>query len=157
MFKRDDSDPSNDVTPTSESSQPSTGKRAHIGRSMVVTGTLAGNENLTIDGQVEGTIKLPEHSLTVGLTGKVKAEIRAKTVIVLGQVTGNITATEKIELHEKSQVEGDIATPRVVIAQGAHFRGRIDTQGAEKPVAPGPAARSEPAGPAATRRATARV
>ena len=158
MFQRHESD-RRASSPTGEPSPTTTAERAHIGRSMVFTGELTGSEHLTIDGRVEGTVILREHAITVGLTGKVKAEISAKAVIVLGQVTGNITATEKVEMHEKSRVEGDIATPRVVIAPGAHFRGRIDTQASLKTMTPRPATRGEPARsrPAATTRATAQV
>ena len=126
---------------------------------MVFKGELTGGENLNIAGHVEGKIILRQHALTVGLTGKVTGEISAKAVIVLGQVTGNITATEKIEMREKSSVEGDIVAPRVAITEGARFRGSVDMQGSEKPVTQGPAKASEPAGsrPAATTGATAKV
>ena len=93
---------------------------------MVFKGELTVSENLNIAGHVEGKIILRQHTLTVGPTGKVKGEISAKAVIVLGQVTGNITAAEKIDLREKSSVEGNIAAPRVVIAKGVYFRGSID-------------------------------
>ena len=135
------------------------GGLANVGRSIVFKGELTGNENLNVDGQVEGKIILRQHTLTVGPTGKVKAEICAKVVIVLGQVTGNITATEKIELREKSSVEGDITAPLIAMAGGAHFRGSIDMRGSEKPVTPEPAEAREPAGSrrSATTGATAKV
>ena len=111
---------------------------ATIGPSVIIKGELTGSENLTVDGQVEGTIHLREHALTVGPRGTVTAAITADSVTVCGQVTGNITATQKIEIRENGSVEGDIAAPRVAIADGAHFRGRIDMQGATRPVQTAP-------------------
>ena len=126
MLKRRESEQPSVVTQASEPPQQTTGGRANVGQSMVFKGELTVSENLNISGHVEGKIILHQHALTVGPTGKVKGEISAKAVIVLGQVTGNITAAEKIDMREKSSVEGDIAAPRVVIAEGVHFRGSID-------------------------------
>jgi cytoskeletal protein CcmA (bactofilin family) len=66
--------------------------------------------------------------LTIGPNGKIKAQVFAKAVIVLGEVTGNVTATEKVDIRDNGSVDGDIAAPRVAIAEGAHFRGSIDMQ-----------------------------
>ena len=98
----------------------------NIGKSVVIKGELNGSEDLTIEGQVEGKIELKDHILTVGATGQVHAHIIAKSIIVLGQVTGNVTANEKVDIREKGSVDGDIVAPRVAIADGADFRGRID-------------------------------
>jgi cytoskeletal protein CcmA (bactofilin family) len=103
-------------------------ERAHIGRSVVIKGELDGSEDLVIDGHVEGKIELREHTLTIGSNGRIKAQIFAKAVIVLGELTGNISAAEKVEIRENGAVDGDIVSPRVAIAEGAHFRGSIDMQ-----------------------------
>ena len=100
----------------------------NIGKSVVIKGELNGSEDLTIEGRVEGKIELREHALTIGPNGKIKAQVFAKSVIVLGEVTGNITATDKVNIRENGSVDGDIIAPRVAIAEGAHFRGSIDMQ-----------------------------
>ena len=106
---------------------------ASIGKSIVIKGELSGAEDLTIEGQVEGKIEFRDHVLTVGTSGRIKAEIVAKSIVVLGQVTGNLTATEKVDIREKGSVEGDVTAPRVAIADGSHFRGTIDMQRKEQP------------------------
>ncbi len=100
----------------------------NIGKSVVIKGELNGSEDLTVEGHVEGKIELRQHALTIGPNGKIKAQVFAKSVIVLGAVTGNITATESVSLRDSGSVDGDIAAPRVAIAEGAHFRGSIDMQ-----------------------------
>ena len=100
----------------------------NIGKSVVIKGELNGSEDLTIEGHVEGTIQLREHVLTIGPNGKIKAQVFAKSVIVLGEVTGNVTASEKVDIRDKGSVDGDIVSPRVAIAEGAHFRGSVDMQ-----------------------------
>lgn len=130
-------------------------ERAHIGRSVVIKGELDGSEDLVIDGHVEGKIELREHTLTIGANGRIKAQVFAKAVIVLGELTGNINAAEKVEIRENGAVDGDIVAPRVAIAEGAHFRGSIDMQRgnkveqkAEAKPAAQPAPTSAPAAPA---------
>ena len=107
----------------------------NIGKSVVIKGELTGSEDLTIEGHVEGKIELRQNILTIGPNGRIKAQVFAKSVIILGEVTGNVTATEKVDLRDNGAVDGDIAAPRVAIAEGAHFRGSIDMQraGAAKP------------------------
>jgi cytoskeletal protein CcmA (bactofilin family) len=107
----------------------------NIGKSVVIKGELSGSEDLTIEGQVEGRIDLKDHLLTIGPNGKIKAEVFAKAVVVLGEVMGNVTASEKVDIRDNGSVDGDIASPRVAIAEGAHFRGSVDMQrqGAAKP------------------------
>lgn len=107
----------------------------NIGKSVVIKGELNGSEDLTIEGHVEGKIELREHVLTIGPNGKIKAEVFAKSVVVLGEVIGNVTASEKVDIRENGSVEGDIIGPRVAIAEGAHFRGSVDMQRSGKPVA----------------------
>jgi len=100
----------------------------NIGKSVVIKGELNGSEDLTIEGHVEGTIQLKEHVLTIGPNGKIKAQVFAKSVIVLGEVTGNVTASDKVDIRDNGSVDGDIISPRVAIAEGAHFRGSVDMQ-----------------------------
>ena len=99
-----------------------------IGKSIVVKGELSGSEDLTVEGQVEGKIALKQHVLTVGVHGRIRAQVFAKSVVVLGEVIGNIEATEKVTIRNEGTVEGDIKAPRVAIAEGAKFRGGIDMQ-----------------------------
>ena len=100
----------------------------NIGKSVVIKGELSGSEDLTIEGHVEGRIDLKDNVLTIGPNGKIKAEVFAKAVIVLGEVNGNVTASEKVDIRDNGSVDGDIASPRVAIAEGAHFRGSVDMQ-----------------------------
>ena len=100
----------------------------NIGKSVVIKGELNGSEDLTVEGNVEGKIELREHVLTIGPHGKIKAEVFAKVVIVLGEVVGNINAAEKVDIRDNGSVDGDIVSPRVAIAEGAHFRGSVDMQ-----------------------------
>lgn len=100
----------------------------NIGKSVVIKGELNGSEDLTIEGHVEGTIQLRDHVLTIGPNGRIKAQVFAKAVIVLGEVNGNVTATDKVDIRDNGSVDGDIVSPRVAIAEGAHFRGSVDMQ-----------------------------
>ena len=97
-----------------------------IGESIVFKGELSAAEDLLIDGQVEGRINLNRNVLTVGEHGKVKATVVAKTVVVAGNVRGDIIAAEKVGIRDTCSMEGNICAPRVVIAPGAYFRGGID-------------------------------
>jgi cytoskeletal protein CcmA (bactofilin family) len=128
----------------------------NIGKSVVIKGELSGSEDLTIEGQVEGKIELRQSLLTIGPNARIKAQVFAKTVVVEGHVQGNITAGERIEIRDKGTVEGNLASPRVAIADGAHFRGSIDMQNsskaAESPSEPKPAAVAAGAAPAAVAR-----
>jgi len=99
-----------------------------VGKSVVIKGELSGDEDLTIEGRVEGTIELRNHVLTIGLNGHVDAQVVAKSIVVLGRVTGNLTATEKVDIREQGSVEGNIMAPRVAIVDGAEFRGSVDMQ-----------------------------
>jgi cytoskeletal protein CcmA (bactofilin family) len=101
-------------------------KIVNIGQSIHIKGELTGNEDLTIEGKVDGKVFLKDHNLTVGANGKIVAEVQAKTVMVLGEVTGNITADDKVEVAATGTMRGDIQAPRVVLADGAKFKGAID-------------------------------
>ncbi len=100
-----------------------------IGQFVVVKGELSAEEDLTVDGQVDGRIQLKRSVLTIGPNGRIKGELRAEKVIVMGKVDGNITATEKIILRGTSVVEGDLVAPSVGIAEGAKLQGRVEVQG----------------------------
>jgi len=101
---------------------------AHIGKSVVVRGELSGSENLFVDGEVEGGIELRDHHLTIGPHGRVRANVNAREVIVHGELQGNVNGTERVELKKSAQLTGDIVTQRIVIEDGAVFKGTIDTQ-----------------------------
>jgi cytoskeletal protein CcmA (bactofilin family) len=101
-------------------------KLVNIGQSVQIKGELAGNEDLTIEGKVEGKVFLKDHNLTIGGNGRIAAEIHAKTVMVIGEVVGNITADDKVEIAATGSMRGDIVAPRVVLADGARFKGSID-------------------------------
>src|SRR5258708_21682078 len=169
MWKRDDAvrpsnsrkrvaagEPSAPVSTGIPSSRPEESKLmerdiVNIGKSVVIKGELNGSEDLTIEGHVEGTIQLRDHVLTIGPNGRIKAQVFAKAVIVLGEVTGNVTASDKVDIRDNGSVDGDIISPRVAIAEGAHFRGSVDMQ--RKPGQGTPkadikaAAPQQPAGP----------
>jgi cytoskeletal protein CcmA (bactofilin family) len=95
---------------------------------VVIKGELNGSEDLTIEGQVEGKIELRQNVLTIGPNARIKAQVFAKSVVILGEITGNVSATDKVDIRDNGSVDGDIAAPRVAIAEGAHFRGSIDMQ-----------------------------
>jgi cytoskeletal protein CcmA (bactofilin family) len=116
------------VTPRSDEPRPPLRDVVNIGKSVVIKGELNGSEDLTVEGYVEGRVELRDHVLTVGPNGRIKAEVFAKAVVVLGEVTGNVSATEKVDIRDKGSVDGDIISPRVAIAEGAHFRGSVDMQ-----------------------------
>jgi cytoskeletal protein CcmA (bactofilin family) len=147
MWKRDEAvKPTSSQPPTAAPapviSQPATAQTAapqpeirrierdmvNIGKSVVIKGELNGSEDLTVEGHVEGRIELKDHVLTIGPNGKIKAQVFAKAVIVLGEVNGNVTASEKVDIRDGGSVDGDIIAPRVAIAEGAHFRGSVDMQ-----------------------------
>ena len=101
-------------------------KSATLGHSVVVKGELTGEEDLTIEGRVDGTIKSRQHAVVIGQQATVKAQIFAQDVVVLGKVVGDITASTKIEISAQGSVEGNLVAPAVAIAEGATFRGSID-------------------------------
>ncbi len=102
------------------------GQSAMIGQSIHIKGELTGNEDLTIEGTVEGKIDLKEHHLTIGKGGRIKADLHAKSITIVGEVVGNVTAEEKVELQSTGRLQGDIISPRLAIADGAHFKGSVE-------------------------------
>jgi len=96
-----------------------------IGESILINGSLNGDEDLTVRGRVEGTVTLTK-TLVVEPTGVVKAEVQVKNCVIAGAVVGNVTASESVEITKEGRMVGDISAPRVIIVDGASFRGRID-------------------------------
>ena len=115
-----------DNMPKFPSATPSSQNSTLLGRSAVVRGEISATEDLLIEGQFDGTISLQENILTVGTKGQVKAEIRARQVVVHGTVHGNVTAREKIEIRKTGQVLGDLVAAGVAIEDGAYFKGSIE-------------------------------
>ena len=100
---------------------------AVLGKSMVIKGEIHSEEDLTIDGQVQGSIDVPEHRLTIGATGKVEVDtVRAREVVVVGSLKGSIDATDKVLIRKDAQLVGDVQTAGIVIEDGAFFKGGID-------------------------------
>lgn len=104
----------------------SAGGSATIGKAVVVKGQIVSREDLYIDGEVEGTVECNDHRLTVGPHGKVKAGMKAREIIVLGTIQGNVEAADKIDIRKDARLVGDIKTARIVIEDGAYFKGSID-------------------------------
>ncbi len=139
------------TTPT-KISEPGSGAAA-IGKSVVVKGQIYSREDLYVDGEVEGTIEVQEHRLTVGPNGKVQAAVKAREVVVRGTVHGNMEVGEKIDIRRDGKLVGDLKTSRIVIEDGAYFKGSVDIvrrevprPAAARPAAPPP---PKPARPAA--------
>jgi len=110
-------------------SAPLSADLAQIGKSVVIKGELSGSEDLYVDGQVEGSIALKNHSLNVGPNGSVKATVDAKAIVVQGKLEGNVQASDRVELRKSAVVTGDIATQRISIEEGAYLKGKVDIQG----------------------------
>jgi cytoskeletal protein CcmA (bactofilin family) len=98
---------------------------ANIGKSITISGDLTGEEDLVIEGKVEGKVTLPNSQLTIGANGSIKAEVQAKSVVVIGRVSGNVRGTERVEIQATGIVEGDVIAPRLVVAEGAVVNGSI--------------------------------
>ena len=98
---------------------------ANIGKSIAIKGDLTGNEDMVIEGKVEGKVELPNNQLTIGENGTVRAEISAKAVVVVGRVSGNVHGLESVEIQGTGIVEGDVSAPRLIVAEGAVLNGAI--------------------------------
>ena len=104
---------------------------AHIGKSVIIKGELSGSEDLFLDGEVEGNIDLHNHNLVIGPNGRVRANVYAKDVTIHGTVDGSVTGVNKVELKKSALLNGDILTQRIVIEDGAFFKGSIDIRKGE--------------------------
>lgn len=113
-------------TPKSTNLSVSGSQHTFLGRTVLAQGQISAGEDLLIEGHFEGNISLEDHCLTVGKEGQVKAEIHARQVVILGSVTGNIAAREKIEIRRTGHVVGDLVAGTVAIEEGAYFKGSID-------------------------------
>jgi cytoskeletal protein CcmA (bactofilin family) len=111
---------------TPKASDPYKADVGHIGKSVQIKGELTGSEDLYLDGEIEGNIDLRDHSLIIGPNGKIKAGISARDLVVHGRVEGNVTATGRVELRKSCTLIGDVSTQRIVIEDGAFFKGAID-------------------------------
>jgi cytoskeletal protein CcmA (bactofilin family) len=121
-------------TPESESRNTAT-----IGKAVKIVGQIFTKEDLYVDGDVEGTIESQENKVTIGPNGRVQASIRAREVIILGQVQGNVETSDKVDIRKDAKLVGDITTSRISIEDGALFKGSIDIKKSEpKVVAPVP-------------------
>jgi len=99
---------------------------ATIGKAVRIVGQIFTKEDLNVDGDVEGTIESAESKVTIGATGRVQASVKAREVVILGQVQGNVEATDKVDIRREAKLVGDITTARISIEDGALFKGSID-------------------------------
>ena len=145
----------NSVEPKKETSSVSTpaarldpdrGGSATIGKAVKINGQIHSKEDLFVDGDVEGTLEAPDHKLTIGPNGTVHATIKAREVVALGTIQGNVEAADKIEIRKEARLIGDIRTSRIIIEDGAYFKGSIDIVKQEvKAARPQPAPVAAPA------------
>jgi cytoskeletal protein CcmA (bactofilin family) len=106
---------------------------ATTGASLVLKGELTASEDLVIEGRVEGKISLPGHLLTIGSQANISADVAAKAVIIHGNIVGNVAASERFEIKTGGRMTGDLVSPKVVMAEGSEFRGRVDMSRAGEP------------------------
>jgi cytoskeletal protein CcmA (bactofilin family) len=113
---------------------------ATLGKNVTVKGQIFAREDLTIDGEVEGTVECHEHRLTIGPNARVQASLKAREIVIQGSIQGNVEAADKIDIKKEAKLVGDIKTSRIVIEDGAYFKGSIDISKA----APVPKGGSQP-------------
>jgi cytoskeletal protein CcmA (bactofilin family) len=106
---------------------------ADIGKSITIRGDVSGEEDLVFDGTIEGRVDLPGHHLTIGPNASIKAEAAAREVTINGRVVGNVTATDRAELHTSGRLEGNVTAPKLVIQEGAQLNGKVRTRSPQKP------------------------
>jgi cytoskeletal protein CcmA (bactofilin family) len=111
---------------------------ASIGKAVKIVGQIFSKEDLYVDGDVEGTVELMEHKLTIGPNGIIHAGVKAREVVALGAIQGNVEASDRIEIRKDAKLIGDIRTARIVIEDGAYFKGSIDIVKTEPKIAPAP-------------------
>jgi cytoskeletal protein CcmA (bactofilin family) len=134
IWKKSDADNPPSLTPMQPPPQPAVPRsqpppakeRALIGPSIEIKGSLSGDEDLFVEGRVEGKIELAQHSVTIGTSGRIKADIRGRTIVVMGEVEGNLDGSEQIILRQSSKVRGNLVAPRVSLEDGSDFKGNID-------------------------------
>ena len=118
--------PATEVPPETAATRSSHAELSRIGKSMMVKGELSGSEDLYLDGEMEGSIALQDHSLIIGPNGRVRADIVAGDVVIQSKVDGNVLGSERVELKKTAVLVGDIVTRRIVVEEGACFKGSID-------------------------------
>ncbi|MBV9269031.1 MAG: polymer-forming cytoskeletal protein [Acidobacteriaceae bacterium] len=124
---------------------------AALGKNVTVKGQIFSREDLTIDGEVEGTVECHDHRLTIGPNARVQAGLKAREIIIHGSIQGNVEATDKIDIKKEAKLVGDIKTSRIVIEDGAYFKGSIDiSKATAKASAPPPPISQPAAAPAPT-------
>lgn len=131
---------------------PSPGRRAVVGPASALRGQLSAREDVWIEGQLEGEVQAPAHQVTVSAGGRVRAEVKAKSVVVEGELVGNVVASQMVTVRAGGRMQGDIRAPRVGLEEGCQFQGNVDMDGSQvAPVAAdgGAAAGSPGAEPAA--------
>ena len=104
-----------------------------VGKSVVFKGELVSSEDMSIDGRVEGTVDVRDHTLTIGPDAEIHANISAKTITIHGAVTGSIKASDTVDIRETGKIDGNITAPRVAMAEGADLHGRVDTWSGRDP------------------------
>lgn len=126
--------PMNETIMKAPSGAATPSRQTQLGKSVVLRGELSAKEDLLVDGQFEGTISVEDNCVTVGAEGQVKAEIRARQIVILGTVTGKVVAREKVEIRRSGRLVGDLTAGSVAIEEGAYFKGSIDIlrEGAEE-------------------------
>ena len=125
--------------------EPESHGSATIGKAVKVVGQIYSKEDLFVDGDLEGTVEAMEHKLTIGPNGTVHAGVKAREVVVLGTIQGDVEATDKIEIRKDAKLVGNIKTARIIIEDGAYFKGSIDIVKPEPKAAPRPQQASAPA------------
>ena len=120
-------------TPSPSTEPRRSSERATIGPSIIIKGDLSGGEDLVIEGRVEGKVDLKQHNVTVGRSGRVKADIFGKVVTIEGEVDGNVFAQEQAILRQAGAIRGNITAPRVILEDGSRFKGSIDMEMKESP------------------------
>ncbi|MGH9480276.1 MAG: bactofilin family protein [Terriglobales bacterium] len=98
----------------------------HLSKTILLKGSITGNEDLFVDGKLEGSVELPNNSLTVGVNGHVQANVNAREVVILGKLNGNVTAADRVEIRAQGALTGDVSAARISIEDGAFFKGGID-------------------------------
>jgi cytoskeletal protein CcmA (bactofilin family) len=120
-----------------ESDTPVRSGSAALGKNVTVKGQIFAREDLTIDGEVEGTVECHDHRLTIGPNARVQAGLKAREIVIQGSIQGNVEAADKIDIKKEAKLVGDIKTSRIVIEDGAYFKGSIDISKAALPTKPG--------------------
>jgi len=127
--------------------EPTTRLGAIIGKTVSVKGTVTGREDIQVDGRIDGDVDLPENRCTIGAGGHIQGGVRAREVVVLGSVNGNLEASERIEIRRNARVIGDLKAARLVMEDESYFKGNVDTIKTEAPKpapAPAPGPRRNP-------------